>query len=310
MVSRITAAAIFLGTALSIHPVFAESLTPPPQKVQQAAVVENGTEARPETTRAEADAKSASADMDKIDLDYAKGYLTDTGRILASPLQWGARDWMKFGLVVGGTTSLFFVDKEVKNFAQKNQNGVASKFASVGNFVGDPIYMFPSVGAFYLYGYLANDGKARRASLLALESLTITGAFTSGIKILARRHRPNSGHSPTNWDGPTMNGENVSFCSGHTSSAFAVATVIAEEYKETRYVAPVAYGLATLTGLSRIYSNEHWSSDALFGAALGYFISKAVLSYHKEDTHKKANRLTVLPQVGKQMTGLTVNYKF
>ena len=303
MVSRITAAAMFLGAALTGSPAFAEPMTPPPLP---PLVVEIGTEAKPEGIPA----KGASSDMDKIDLDYATGYLTDTGKILTSPLRWQAKEWMKAGLVVGGTTSLFFADKAVKEFAQKNRSGVASPFASVGNFIGDPMYVFPSVGAFYLYGYLADDSKVRRASLLALESLTISGAFTSVIKMVARRHRPNTGDPPTDWHGPTLGGKYVSFSSGHTSSAFAVATVIAAEYEDTPYVAPVAYGLATLTALSRIYSNEHWSSDVFFGAAVGYLVSKAVLSYHKDDKDKLGNRLTLLPQVGKEMTGLTVNYKF
>ena len=62
--------------------------------------------------------------------------------------------------------------------------------------------------------------------------------------------------------------------------------------------------------MSRIYSNEHWSSDVFFGAAIGYFTSKALLSYHKEAKQKSALRLTVLPQIGASMTGLTALLEF
>ncbi|HEY5513938.1 MAG TPA: phosphatase PAP2 family protein [Geomonas sp.] len=239
-----------------------------------------------------------------------KGYLVDTGKMVASPVHWETRDWLKLGLVLGVTSSLFLVDQKVKDFAQSHQSPVASKFALVGNDLGDPFYTLPPIGAFYLYGYLADDSKARRASLLAIESFAISGVMTSGLKMLADRHRPNSGDVSTTWDGPSFSMKNLSFSSGHTASAFSIATVFADVYKDNAYVPTIAYGLATLTGLSRVYSNAHWSSDVFFGAALGYFTSKALLSYHKEEKNKTANRLTILPDISKEMTGLTLKYDF
>lgn len=303
MVSRLTAAMIFVGATLCSIPVYAESSDAPPP---QAASKDQGAPTRLELQLSDVE----SPDMDKLNLRYLKAAVIDTGRVVASPLHWKTNEWLKLGLVLGGTGSLFLVDKKIKDFSQSNQSSVASKFASVGNFVGNPGYLYPSIGTFYLYGYLADDSKARRASLLALESLTISGLLTSGIKMVAKRHRPDTEDSPFSFDGPNLSGKNVSFSSGHTASAFSVATIFAEEYKDNAYVPSIAYGLATLTGLSRIYSNEHWSSDALFGAALGYFVSKAVLSYHKEDKNKLGKRLTIMPEVGKQMTGMTVKYNF
>ena len=263
----------------------------------------------PEAPDAQPEA-TVSNDVDRINLKYAKDYFVDAGKILASPLHWEAKDWLKGGLVLGITSSLLLVDQKVKNFAQSNQSPVASKFATFGNDLGNGLYTLPPLGAFYLYGYLADDHKARKTALLAMESFAISGVMTSGLKVLAERRRPNSGSGPDSWNGPSFSLKNVSFCSGHTASSFSIATVIADQYKDNPYVPPLAYGLATLTGLSRIYSNEHWASDAFFGAALGYFVSKAVLSLHKDDKDKKANRLTVMPAVSKEMTGLSMRYEF
>ena len=302
MISKTTVAAILLGTTLFSLPVQAESSvpTPLPAATGQAQPVQ------PQTTVT----GKASSDVDSINLNYLKGYLVDTGSILASPLHWETGDWLKLGIVLGGTASLFLVDQKVKNFALSHQSPVATRFASVGNDLGNPLYTLPPLGAFYLYGYLADDNKARRTSLLALESFAISGLMTDGLKVLAQRHRPNSGDVPTTWDGPKFSLNNLSFSSGHTASAFSIATVFADQYKDNPFVPPIAYGLATLTGLSRIYSNQHWSSDAFFGAAVGYFISKAVLSYHKQDKDKLSTRLTILPQVGKEMNGVNVQYAF
>ena len=310
-VSRAVAAALLIGTALFSAPAYAEPSPPPPAEASMESPDMKAAQPpiMPGVNLAATEAESGASDMDKIDLKYIKGYATDTGKILISPLRWDTKDWMKVGLVFGGTSALFLADKEIKSFAQKNRNSVTSGFADVGNFIGEPMYIFPAVGASYLYGYLTDNSKLSRASLLSLESLTISGAITMGLKTVAGRHRPLTGSLPMNWHGPTNNGDWVSFSSGHTSNAFAVATVVANEYKDTPYVAPVAYGLATLTALARIHDNEHWASDTFFGAALGHFISKAVLSYHKEDKVKKVKNLTIMPQVGK-VTGVTVNYAF
>lgn len=315
MIRRIIAAAtLFLGTTLATYPAFAESVpTASPNSLSSpnpSVLTADKAQTEAVIKRDLVDQKTQQREMDRMNLDYFKGYATDAGKIVTSPLRWDPKDWIKFGLVLGGTGTLLLIDKEVNEFTQKNRKPVLSGLASVGNFIGDPLVVFPAVGAFYLYGELSDDSKIRRTALLALESLTISGVLTEGLKQLSGRPRPESGQSPLDWHGPGADSECVSFSSGHTGSAFALATVIANEYQDVPYVAPTAYGLATLTALARIYSNKHWASDTLLGAAIGHFVSKAVLDYHKEDKKGLGSRLSLAPQVGNEMTGLTVNYQF
>ncbi|HJV36319.1 phosphatase PAP2 family protein [Geomonas sp.] len=251
-----------------------------------------------------------STDIDKLNLHYLKGVAIDTGKIIASPIHWDKKDWLRVGVVVGVTGTLLLVDDKIKDFAQDHQNHVTSKFAALGNDLGNGLYTLPLVGAFYAYGALGDDHKARKTSLLALESFAISGLLTEGVKAIGGRHRPNTGDRATTFDGPDYM-KNVSFSSGHTASAFAIATVFADQYKDNAWVPAIAYSLATLTGLSRIYINEHWASDVFFGGALGYFTSKALLKWHEHDKDQLlGKRLTIMPQLGQQMTGLKVNYQF
>ena len=62
--------------------------------------------------------------------------------------------------------------------------------------------------------------------------------------------------------------------SGHTSTAFCLATVISSEYK-SGLVATAAYGTATMVGFSRLYRDVHWASDVVVSAVLGVAIGKA-----------------------------------
>ena len=254
-----------------------------------------------------APAASEPAQPDRITGEYLKGYFTDTGRILASPVNWDGSDWLKAGLVIGATSGLFFADADIRDFAQKNQSSTGGRGAAVGNALGNPLYTLPPLGLFYLYGHFNEDPKARRTSLLAVESLAVSGAFTWTLKVTAQRPRPFTGAGPGTWNGPGSKIGDYSFPSGHTTAAFSVATVIAEEYGSNPYVPPIAYGLATLTGLARIYDNKHWASDAFFGGAIGYFVGKTVVRYHSVQSDKA---LKILPAVSQQGFGLMAEYRF
>ena len=249
----------------------------------------------------------SSSSGDSLSLDYVKDIFSDTGRIITSPGHWDSGDWLKAAAVVSITGGLISADAGIRDFAQRNQSPVAGKFATIGNDLGNPLYTLPPVAAFYLYGYVNDDRKARRTSLRAVESLAISSLFTEILKEVAQRNRPNSGASPNSWNGPHFSTKNVSFCSGHTSSAFSMATVFAEEYRDTWYVPPIAYGLASLTGLSRIYSNEHWASDVFFGAAVGYFVGQTVVRYHQ---NALSNNLSVTPVLSSEYKGVAVSINF
>jgi undecaprenyl-diphosphatase len=64
-----------------------------------------------------------------------------------------------------------------------------------------------------------------------------------------------------------------SFPSGHTSTSFACATVLAFFVPRA---APAFYLLALAIGFSRIYVGVHWPLDVLGGAALGVAAGLAV----------------------------------
>lgn len=67
----------------------------------------------------------------------------------------------------------------------------------------------------------------------------------------------------------------ASFPSGHTAFVFSAAAGI-DAVTEGWVPAAAAYGVATLTGFSRIYHDKHWLSDVVVGAAVGTFVSYRV----------------------------------
>jgi membrane-associated phospholipid phosphatase len=103
-------------------------------------------------------------------------------------------------------------------------------------------------------------GGLRFAAAMGAES-----ALTNGpIKLAFRRIRP-----PSAPPGPLPYGlhrpRTSAFPSGHATSAFTAATLLANGSN----AAPAYFALATLVAASRVYVRMHHASDAVAGALLG-----------------------------------------
>lgn len=253
------------------------------------------------------DISFAQSDELNLNMDYWKGYISDTKTLITSPSHWDSSDWIKASLFVGITAGLYAFDEDIQDWVQKNRNSTSDKISRFAKPFGEGIYTLPPLGILYLYGHLSDDKKAKRTALLSLESFVVTGIFTQTVKFTGHRHRPSSADSSKRWDGPGFSTSNLSFPSGHTSSAFAIATVIASEYEDEFLIPTLSYGIATLTALSRVNDNSHWASDVFFGAGIGYFTGKAIVHLHSD---KKDKRLTIFPVINGQYTGLLAVYNY
>jgi membrane-associated phospholipid phosphatase len=116
----------------------------------------------------------------------------------------------------------------------------------------------------------------------------VSYGFVTAAKNLSGRVRPElAGEDPFDFGfGRGLRGSDYrSFPSGHTAGAFAVAAAVTAETREHRpewtpYVAAVLYTGAAGVGLTRVYHDRHWASDAMAGAALGTFSGLKVVRYH------------------------------
>jgi membrane-associated phospholipid phosphatase len=121
--------------------------------------------------------------------------------------------------------------------------------------------MVPLVGAMFVAGRFAPQGRFRSASYDFAQALIVNGAYTSILKYSIQRTRPDGSN-------------NLSFPSGHTSTAFSLAAV-AEHHYGWKVGVP-AYLLASGIGLSRIEKDKHYLSDVLAGATLGVIVGRTV----------------------------------
>jgi hypothetical protein len=239
-----------------------------------------------------------------LDKEYFTGYWTDTKNILTSPSRWETTDWIKASAILGISIGLYTQDGKIQTWVQKNKNDTNSHLADDASTTFR--YAIPVLGGLGLYGYIAEDERAKRTFLLSTESVIITGVFVQTLKHSTGRHRPNTGDPYDTWSGPTMKGSYLSFPSGDASTAFAIASVVASEY-DNIVVPTLAYTAASLIALERVYNNAHWSSDVFVGSAIGYFTGKAIVASHRNVC--KSN-LSVVPLIDAKGVGLLVTYRY
>lgn len=220
----------------------------------------------------------------KPDKAYFKSYFLDVGDIAISPLKWDKKEWITAGTTIGLSGLLYFSDNEIQGYFQRNRTPFVNESVKYGiEKWGNGTYSMPLLGIMYCYGLISNNDRSKKTALLGTKAFVISGGFAYLVKYSAHRHRPyeNSPANPYIWDGPSFKHENLSFLSGHSITAFSIATVIASEYNDKKYIQVIAYSLAGLTAISRVYSNNHWSSDVLFSSVIGFAIGKLI--YNKNN---------------------------
>lgn len=224
----------------------------------------------------------------KPDKNYFKSYWTAIKKTATGPAHWGKKEWFAFGGVVVGGAVLYIYDGQIRNFFQEHRTPGTDKISKYGfEPWGSGIYTLPLLGGFYLYGLSARNIKARQVAMAGTQAFIMGAISVEILKTIFGRHRPYQDipANPRIWTGPFGSLDYNSMPSGHTTVAFAVATVFASAYKDKPWVGVLSYGLATGVALSRLNDDKHWASDVFIGAALGYAVGKTV--YHIMEGHSK-----------------------
>ncbi len=218
---------------------------------------------------------------------YLKSYWHSGLMVLGQPLHYDWKDWTVFGGIATATTFAFVYDDEIYDFVNNTfTNSQSNTISQYSDIYGEELFIVPSIALTYGIGAIAKDSRLKNMSLATLQSFIFAEVASAGIKVLTCRERPIGANSQQltansqSWLGPFATFESTSFVSGHATRAFALATTVAGFYPEKKWVGIISYSLATATSLGRVISKEHWTSDVIVGAALGYFIGRGVVKFN------------------------------
>ena len=243
---------------------------------QDAAPQDRLDEAKPDPAFSVPQPDSSKKGIDgKGWVSFLPHVLHDQKRIWLFPVSVAEGQHLKPVLTVSGITAgLVALDPASGGYFQKTQSFHGFNRVFSGPNTALAMGIFPA--AFYAVGLIRRDLYAQKTFLLAGEAVLSSEIVTTVMKDTTRRLNPGAvqnGNFSDTWfkktEGSWIRGIG-SFPSGHTIAAFSIATVFAKRYSHLRWVSPVAYGLATAVGFSRVTLQSHFPSDVFLGAALGY----------------------------------------
>jgi PAP2 superfamily len=233
---------------------------------------------------------------------YFPSLIHNIGEQAAAPFHFTTKQWIYTGVAAGITTALIFADENIDEWArvQKQEHRWVNKSSPFISEFGSNYGVYSVVASCLISAAFKNE-KGVQTSLLATQAMITSGIWTQIIKQLTGRERPKASYIFSHveggrWHGPLSRFLEESaddrsgfsydaFPSGHTATAFSIATVFATQYSDHKAVPVLFYSAATLVGISRLTEHEHWGSDVFVGALLGYLSGKQVVKHYNK-THQ------------------------
>jgi membrane-associated phospholipid phosphatase len=198
-----------------------------------------------------------------------------------------ARPALIGGALTGGAA---FLDNNVMDAIADPDAG----FGKAGEKGGGAVLAALGCGIF-IGGRFAEGHRFRATTYDVGEAVAINGVYTELLKAAVGRERPNGAN-------------HKSFPSGHTSNAFAIATVFTKHMG--RKAAIPAYAVASLVGISRLQRNQHYLSDILAGATLGHIVGRTVVRANDEPLEEGKIAWSVAPIAGRGERGIALSVSF
>jgi len=208
-----------------------------------------------------------------------KDFLHDQKQIWLFPTQLAkGRHWVPTLAITGVTGVLIATDKYTMPYFRNHQtqlddlNDAFDAYITTAEVIAVPASLM-------IAGYARHDGYQVETALLCAEAYADSAVVDLAMKAVTRRKRPIDVPPGEPFDDTFFSGgkspfHGSSFPSGHAAGVFSVATVVANRYRNHRWVPFVAYGFAAAISFSRVTNAAHFPSDVFLGAALGYTVTK------------------------------------
>jgi hypothetical protein len=206
----------------------------------------------------------------------------ETFDFIKQPAKWEGNDWLRLGLIGAGTFLAMQADQPIRDAVMKDQSYSTSFPLKFGKFWGGP-YPTPIIaGVFGLHGLLADDKASRKIGFEIVQAALYSGGITTVLKVAFGRARPYTDKGSAEYKPFTFFDDGFhALPSGHATWAFALSTVLSRN-AQSSVLKVLAYLPAAFTLVSRVYEDDHWSSDCLLGAVVGFVVATWVVDLHDQ----------------------------
>lgn len=227
-----------------------------------------------------------------LTINIALAAITDFKDELLSPTEQPASYAMYAGLATTVLLTTFLEDGLIhstqKEFQEDNKlHSLKDPIELMGRWVPNLVY----ITGMGLYAYSTDQKEYYQNAEIMFKATGYASLLTLVLKHSIRQQRPNSK-------------DNASFPSGHTTTAFAFASVVADNH--SLFYGIPAYILAGLVAMERMDEGAHYLHDVFAGATIGTMYGIGISRLIKRK--KSLKNVTILPDFkGK---GIIANYSF
>jgi hypothetical protein len=191
------------------------------------------------------------------------------------------------GIGLAAMYGLSWYDQDLNTTIQERYQGRFQTFLDVTNELGNVWYVIPGTVLLTGTSLLTENRKFQDAAFTSLQSVLIADGISGIIKYTIGRSRPETGRGPHHFK--PFSG-NVSFPSGHTTTAFAWITPWVLYYPNVftyaLFILPVG------TGLARMATDKHWATDVLAGAFIGFMVAYLLQKWHVKTYQDACKEIT------------------
>jgi len=235
----------------------------------------------------------------------ARIYARDARVLVLTPRDWGADEWKQAALLTGTVVAVGLADEQVDELIQKNRSHFTDELSEVVTPLGGGRGEQLSYAAI-LGGLAFRNPELRDLGRDALEAQILAAHIaTPLLKEAFGRQRPNRDQGAGQFE-PFRGGN--SFPSGHATSAFALASVVAGHY-DGWVVPSIAYSLASTVAFARVNDRAHFASDTVAGAIVGAGIGKFIVRRH-QSTDLAGVEWTLAPVIEGRERGVILHVRF
>ncbi len=211
----------------------------------------------------------------------------ETWSYIKQPTRWEGSDWLKVGLLGAGTFLVIQADQPVRDAALRNPKYSMSVPMEAGRIWGElytPVVLF---GGFAIHSLLADDMGTRKIAYEIGQASLYAAMTTYLLKLAIGRARPYMDEGSTSFHpfSSLFSQDYHSLPGGHVTAAFVLSTVLSRNAGPV-WLKGLAYVPAVLTFISRVYQDQHWTSDEFLGAAIGYFVATWVVDLHEQEVNR------------------------
>lgn len=183
--------------------------------------------------------------------------------------------WVGVGVALVGASLL---DEQIRVSTLAHRSGVLGSLSDAGNTLGTGRNVIGALAISYVGARLFHRTSMADDVLRLAAGYAVSNAIVGVLKPAVGRHRPDGTNDAWRFRPFSAAGASHSFPSSHAVHAFSLAAGAAMVSRRP-WAGAIAYTGASVVAWSRVYDDQHWTSDVTASAAIGIATAATTLDW-------------------------------